>query len=429
MRHGDAVLFYRGYFEAAHLFSGRFVVGVMATESCRPSSFALSSDYELSFVGQSTEGWDLRTIGPTFPPNLLWVLPTVAGREFFAIRVEARHNRASTDGYSKARFLVSNFLWHDSSDNDPETIRLEARGYQVVVEAVDNHDEVANSLVSDWGMEPTAWIEISCPQGVSVSLSDFSELVDDLVYMFRLVTGNGVDWYYGEAANDSDGTAVERIHKYIAPSRYTNTIIFRPRRADTHYSYSKLELDQLTAAFLNESGYTLEPKVLRELINRFTAACDNTAYLELGGLLASTLSELIVAKYAHVNGITQLVSRSKYKSQILPDLKAVIEEAELSEDEKKGLLDHLIGGYRSSFRYKLEYLAHEFSLPLDESRISTLVRTRNSLVHDGTYDSESQDGWYSDYQLFMWTNLVILCRLLGYEGELPALEERDSIEV
>ena len=135
LKREDSLFLHKGYFEAAHLFSGRLVVGVMATESQRPKSFTLASDYDLSFTGSATEGWELETVGPTFSPSLSWILPSTGEREFVAYRMEAHRNGASTDGYTNARFLLSNFLWHDSSDNNPEPIQLEARGYQVVVKA------------------------------------------------------------------------------------------------------------------------------------------------------------------------------------------------------------------------------------------------------------------------------------------------------
>ncbi len=47
------------------------------------------------------------------------------------------------------------------------------------------------------------------------------------------------------------------------------------------------------------------------------------------------------------------------------------------------------------------------------------MRIRNKLVHEGRFLSEKKNDWYGEYAFMIWLDLVALCRLSGYTGELP----------
>ena len=105
---------------------------------------------------------------------------------------------------------------------------------------------------------------------------------------------------------------------------------------------------------------------------------------------------------------------------MLPTLNAVIEATDLDSDIRKQVKRHLNGAYRSTFADKLRNLSKGLDLELKPKEIRRIVQVRNSLVHRGTYLSPLQDGrWADDYGLIVWTNFIALCRLSGYEGELP----------
>ena len=45
-------------------------------------------------------------------------------------------------------------------------------------------------------------------------------------------------------------------------------------------------------------------------------------------------------------------------------------------------------------------------------------------MHEGTYLSPLEDGhWRDDYQLLTWVNFIAICRLCGYDGELPRFQD------
>ena len=47
-----------------------------------------------------------------------------------------------------------------------------------------------------------------------------------------------------------------------------------------------------------------------------------------------------------------------------------------------------------------------------------MVKIRNKLVHDGTYPTELRQ-WISDNRFVIWLDFAILCRFIGYKGEIP----------
>ena len=279
--------------------------------------------------------------------------------------------------------------------------------------------EIAQRLRRSRGAEPTARVLIRLSNGQQKPLQEFEETVEDLLYVFRLVTGNLVNWCFGEAV-DRSGKPVERIHKYGTSANYSDVMRFRPLRTGQASIFPKLDLLALARAFSLDSGNRLRKGELRGLINQFTNACDATLNLESSGLLASTLSELIAAKYSYVVGTSNSIPKGKFRNDVLPKLRAAIGSTDLDPDIIGQMIGHLNGVYRRSLRDKFEGLNKDLDLGLSETEIKRIVRVRNSLVHRGAYPDQMEDGrWADDYDLMIWSIFVSLCRLCGYKGNLP----------
>ena len=425
-----------GNFEAAQFSSGRISVSVVPTDTLRPSKVSLRVDpeCELSFEGQDLHGWSLEPGGQVSFSRFHWLLAPMARQpvelSFAAQYIAAKLKGASKDGYSKTRFLVSNLLWNDNDREEPEPIRLSAQGFEIVITPIDDYLTIAPRLRSTRGVEPTAHVCIETSSCKQKPLGEFQDFVDSLLYVFRLATGNMIDWYYGEAIDDRTQSAVERVHRYTTTSPYSNTLIFRPLKRGVIGLIPKLSLDALTTAFFNESGHRLDTAALKTLINQFTDVCDETAFLESQGLLASVLTELIAAKYANAKGASEAIPKDVFEADVRPCVKATIKETTLSREIKDRVLTHLKGAYRSSFRQKLKSLNHNLRLGLEASDIGRIVCVRNALVHEGKYPSDiGSEGWWKDYQLLTSTNLFALCRLLGYDDALPEFREGRRLEV
>lgn len=430
----------KGPFKAAQFSSGGMIVNVQPTDYVLPTRMDISigdnhdPDWNLSFAGQDADGWTIEPSGQKFFSRLYWLLAPFSTPppelSFRAQYINARREGRAKNAYSKARFLASNLIWHHDTTTEPEPIQLKAQGFAIVINPIDRYQEITERLTIMHGVEPTALIDIESPTGQNLPIEIFSEFMDLLIYVFRLVTGNSVNWYYGEVFEDNTGNAVEIIHHYVSNSTYSNTIRFRPLRSNQRSAIPKLNLPELTEAFFNTFEKSPDPYNLKALINYFISSCDSTSYLQLRGLLASTLIDLMVAKHAKEKGQHDFIPHQKFQDETLPALKSAVEKTNLPPETQQHIMRHLNGAYSSTFRQRLRSLVKDFDLGLSSQERGQIVDTRNNLVHEGTYKSKFEDGgWSNDYRLITWTNFAILCRLLGYEGELPEYQDHQQLEI
>ena len=433
---GDKKTESRGYYEAAQFPSGRIVISVMPTDVARPTEVSLLADPDstISLHGSDVDGWTIKTSGQSIFSRLNWQLAPMSRQpaelSFSTQYLEASRNGASDGGYNRAQFMVSNLVWHDRSGGEPAPIRMRVMDYEVIVAPIDGYLEITQRLVRTHGVEPTALVSIETQPGHQMPLQGFRDFMDDLVYVFRLLTGNLVDWFYGEAVDDQTERPVERIHKYAVTGPYSNTIRFRPLKSGYQALIPKVDVAELTAAFFNDSELGLGKAALKPLINQLTNACDETLYLESRGLLASTLIELIAAKYAYANGASEVIPHSDFETNIFPTVETAIESTALERHIKDQIKNHLRGAYRSSLRRKLRLLNDGKKMGLGNDDISRIVDVRDALVHEGTYRSSFDNrGWAEDYQLLIWASFVALCRLAGYSGQVPRLQEGLGLKV
>ena len=294
--------------------------------------------------------------------------------------------------------------------------------------------EAADNIKAVRGVAPTAEVLIKTSDGSKLSLESYGDFMDNLVSVFRLVTGNRVAWYYGEAPEVSTGTLVERFHKAAVTGPFSNTVRFRPLRRGMSSVTPKLNFEALAESFLDGDKLVLKQNTLKELINYFVNACDETSYLEARGILASTLTELIVAKYTGTKKAQNVIEKDEFKKGALRDFQKAIKSVVLTGPSKDELgtraRELLQSAYRRSFGKRLELLTKELKLPLDVNARREAVKIRNELVHEGRYFSANGDDYgYSQYKLMIWMNLVALCRLTGYEGDLPWLTESNQLDV
>ena len=62
--------------------------------------------------------------------------------------------------------------------------------------------------------EPTAHAIVRSVNCQELPLQSYADFMDALIYIFRLVSGTGVEWYYGEAFGAQTHMPTERIHKF-----------------------------------------------------------------------------------------------------------------------------------------------------------------------------------------------------------------------
>ena len=425
-----------GHFEVSQFSSGQVTVNFVPMEPISPTRPEDGGGlYDgIRFSGKSLDGWSIETVDEVLYARTPWLFAPMIRHpyelSFHPLRLSARRDTASDGQYSRVRFLISNFLWHGKYENLPESLVVNAPHFSAVVEPVDNYLTVARRLVGFQGAEPTAYVSVESVSGIPVHIDEFTEFVDSLVYLFRLVTGNQVNWYFADATSVSTSEVRERVFHYAQTAPYSNTVVFSPLRAGYVSGVPKVDFHSLCEAFFGTGDTFVDRHILRNLIDYFTNSCDDRAYLEVRGLMASSLTELLAAKYTDAKGYSEVVPEDEFLTSMFPAIKSAIRDVPIPKDLRSRVVSHLRGAYRRSFRSRLRRLVRDFGLPLREQDLERIVEVRNLLVHSGAYPQESNHrDWLGDYRLVAWTNFCLLCRMIGYEGELPWHREGRRLEI
>ena len=410
---------YKGYFEAKQMRTGGIAIGfVPLLDDYYPSGSTTLKFYRPKFHGHDLDNWELTSSGQTSSVSQIGFFGAPKGVPepalvFGSSGLRARRKGVTESGYFKVRFLVANLIWH-LGHNVPNHITFEADGLKVTVTPVDDYLEIAASVKSIKGIAPTAVVLIESPGHRRRSLDEYVDFMNILISTLRLATGNRIDWYFGEAFEVPSEKAVERIHQDAVTGPFSKTIRF---------SVSVPRLEGLINAYFSDDCKPIKQEDLKKLIDYFVNCCDETSYLEARGLLASTLADLIVLTHAEVMECQNVMKEEDFTTQILPALQAVIECIELpglSNQLRERALQELGGAYRLPFRKRLELLVNKTNLALSSNDRDRAVKIRNELVHKGKFLSENRNDWYGEYSFMIWLDFVALCRLAGYDGELPS---------
>ena len=410
----------RGYFEAKQLKAGGIAVGFQPflDDEDYISGATTLNFYRPRFDGRDRDNWQLTSCGQTSEvPNIgFWGAPKNGAEPvviFGASRLKARRKGASDDGYRKVQFRLSNLIW-PFGHSDHSRFTFEINGLKVTVTPASDYSDIAGSVRAIRGIAPTAGILIESPGDLRLSLEEYVDFIDTLVSALRLTSGNRIDWYFGEAFDLTSTRVVERIHKDAVTGPYSKTIGFT-----STFPY----VEGLIKALFSKDRKLIDHKSLKRMIDYFVNCCDETSYLEARGVLASTLADLVVLEYAKVKQCEQIMVQEEFTKHVLPLLKTAIDSAQWPEgcDElRKNAAEVLNGAYRRSFRKRLKLLVKECNLSLDSKARHRAVNIRNELVHEGKFLSENKSDWYSEYSFMIWLDFVALCRLAGYDGELPS---------
>ena len=329
-------------------------------------------------------------------PRLSWLFAPLykhpSELNFYPRRLFVKSRGVFESGYSRVRFLISNLLWYEPGRPDPEPVEFTTEEFSVTVEPVEDYSDVAKRLAAEHGIEPTAYVAIETKGGMLLPMERFTDYADSVIYLLRLVSGNRVNWYHGAVNDVSTGRILDGVYNYAATAPYSETVRFSPLRSGFQSGVPKVDLVRLAEAFLEAGDTVIDRITLMSLIDHFTNSCDDRAYLEMRGLMASSLTELLVAKYADTRVFSEFVSEDEFERELFPKLAEAVGEAQLTQQFRDHVLGYLKGAFRRSFRSRLRRLVTDLALPLEEKDLGRIVEVRNSLVHKGTYPSKIEDG-------------------------------------
>ena len=302
---------FAGYFEARQLVDGSLRMGFISTN--RPAQPVLdfkfnSSFYEITEIrARDTSGWCL-TFEDTssFPITLLHFAndgpvpnPTIV--EFGPRKLKARSRDADPSGYESARFWVTSLLFGGNIPPGEPVVWSKSDEFEVSIIKLPDYESVSGRVGSGGTIEPTVEFLIKEIDGNTLPLTTYAEHMTDLVYLYRLTTGVSVDWCLAEGLRPGLEEGVECIHR--AGTTGPRSVDFSKLIPFLRFSaISEAYFSAISEAFQKNNDPVFKRSTIREFIDIFVAACDGRTALELRGLLASTLIDSIVNKYAARKG-------------------------------------------------------------------------------------------------------------------------------
>ncbi|MCY4393230.1 MAG: hypothetical protein OXE43_14475 [Chloroflexi bacterium] len=290
----------------------------------------------------------------------------------------------------------------------------------MTVDPTPDYLDTARRLGQLGGVEPTGYITIEFPEDDPQDPKTIMALLDKVICILRLVSGNRVNWYHGDFSASSQSTSAERILQYSVPQSFSSTVRFRPVGSDQVSAIPKIDVINLLQSYVISERSWEEFRSLMGLINKFVSCCDNAALIEASGLQGYALIEIMAAKHAAENGGETIVPEKQFKKEILPSLRKALEGNALTEDQRTATGNYLQGAYRSSFRRRLKAMVKDIECEPLEPHIHHIVEYRNALVHRGSYGEDlDAEEIIQRYALSVWSNFVLLCRNIGYKGALP----------
>ena len=410
---------YKGYFEVSQSITGGIAVGFVPV-TYDTSDLNINRDfcfYKPRIDGRDLDNWQITTCGQTSQIPFIGSFASLKNAApptfvFGSQGLKATRSRDTDTGYKKAHFQLANLFWHIGSML-PKPITFALKHFVVTISPVIDYLMVADSVKAGRGIAPTADVFIETSDQEKQPLKAHADLMNSLTYVFRLITGNRIDWFFGEGLDDLTGRAVERFHKDAITGPFSKAM---------RSHIFEVDLERLADAIVDTEGLVGDKDTIKKLIDYFVNCCDETSYLEARGLLASTLADLIVTSYAETQKLQNLMKDDEFKTLVLPSLEVAVKRVklpELSNEIRRRTLQQLRGAYRRSFDQRLDLLIDKFKLPLNREDRRRVVNIRNKLVHEGTYPSKNSDDWYGDYRFILWVDFIALCRLGGYDGNLP----------
>ena len=329
-----------------------------------------------------------------------------------SLRAKKETYREKPD-YESLRFAVANLVLGQSDSHTPQSLTFDFRNSSLTIKPVEDYLDRVRRLRVVRGVEHTVDIIIRKTEIDSqgfptrMSLKEAAGLVTDLIPLLRLWSGNKLDWIYGEGCLYT-GSPSERLHNFSIIGGYSATALF---------GWFRPSFPELAALDFPRQVRVLSCQNLRGHIDGFVDACRTSQFRETKGIAAATLLDALAAQYAAAQEKDKIMSGNAFKREVLPALEKAIDDIPLSDDIKCQLRSFVLGGYRTSMRNRVDLLSDELSLCMSDELKSRVIKVRNDLVHKGQFPD--YDRGLEDCNLLLWINFAILCRLVGYEGELP----------
>ena len=296
------------------------------------------------------------------------------------LRAEKQSYRGKLD-YESLRFALANLVLGQSDSHIPQSVTFDFRNSSLTIKPVEDYLDRVRRLRTVRGVEHTADVIIR-RKGVDsqgfptrTSLDEAVKLMEDLIPVLRLWSGNKLNWLYGEGYN-YDSHPSEVLHQSPVVSGYSEVTFYYGW--STHIpGYPSVTLSELAASDFPKQARVLNGENIREHIDGFVDACRTSQFRQTKAIIAATLLDALAKQYANVQG----------------------------------------KGKTKTMRNRVDLLSDELALCMNSKLRCKVVKVRNSLVHEGCFPDNARS--LEDCNLLLWMNFTALCQLVGYQGELP----------
>ena len=397
----------RGYFEAVQAPDGEITIGCFFPGGAWECAENDIRNHNLRYHARDG-GWSLQTEGGIF------ILSERCYKFMYEVVIKVTRMRAKQPShrenpdYDSLRFAIANLVLGGITGNQtPRPITFNFQNIPLTVKPVEDYLGRVRRLQAVGGIEHTVDVEIKLPHSARKSLDESVDLMTDLTSILRLWSGNKLNWLYGEGYTYG-GNPSEVLHQSPILGDYSNTVLF--------FGLS-VSLCELTKTVPIPQERALNARNIREHIDGFVDSCKTGQSWETSAIAAATLLDALAAQYAVIQGKSEILSEDCFNRKVLPALESVIKSIKLQKDVKDQLKSKFQGMYRTSMRRKVKFLSDELQLCMNSKLRGRVVDVRNELVHKGRFPDRARS--QSDCNLLLWMDFAILCRLVGYEGELP----------
>ena len=406
----------RGYFEAVQAPDGEITIGCFFPGGVWECAENDILNHNLRYHAREG-GWSLRTEGG------ILILSERCYNFMYEVVIKVtkmwakQPSHREEPDYVSLRFAIANLVLGGSGNrpSQPHPLPFDFHDNSLKIKPVEDYPDRIARLQSVGGVEHTADIIIR-KKGVDsqgfparMSLKKAEELMTNLIPVLRLWSGNKLNWIYGEGYTHR-GNPSEVLHQSPILGDYSNTTLF--------FGLSVSLCELMEKVPISQEG-ALNARNIREHIDGFVDACKTSQSWETSAIAAATLLDALAAQYAESQGKDKVMSRNAFRRDVQPPLHKAIDDTSLSEDIKCQLKSFVLGGYRTNMRNRVDLLSNELSLCMSDEAKSRVIKVRNALVHEGRF--LDKDSSQVDCNLLLWMDFAILCRLVGYQGELPPL--------
>ena len=407
----------RGYFEAVQSPNGQITIGCFFPNYAWKNAEDDIRNHNLRYFDYHS-GWSLQTEEGIHLSQRMHSMYEVVIR---ASKLRAKKSSLrETPKHEYFRFAIANLVLGGryNRPSQPNPISFSFQGNSLKIKPVEDYPDRIARLQSVGGVEHTADIIIR-PHGKDMkdmnSLDEAATLIEDLIPVLRLWSGNKLNWIYGEGYCYSNYPS-EILRQSPIVSGHSDDIFCYGW--STHIpGYPSVTLCELAEKAFAMQEANLSKKTLMAHIDGFADACKTSQSWETKAITAATLLDALAAQYAEAQGKSEIMPENDFNQDVLPTLKKTIKSLELQKAVKEQLKDKVQGLYRTSMRRKIKLLSDRLSLSMKSKLRGRVVNVRNELVHEGRFPDKDRS--LEDCKLLLWMNFVVLCRLVGYEGKLP----------